>query len=103
MVQNLGLQAIEAATGQEALLCLEEQRVDLLFVGAETGNEIGGLELADRALQRYPHACVLFTTGHARKAMPAPARYAHCGAWITKPYSKAELGQVIARLLRQTR
>ena len=99
MLDKLGLEVVEAGSAAEALDRLGERQIDLLFVGAELGNEVGGVEIADRAVARYPHVCVLFATGYARKAMPALARFGRCAAWITKPYSKTELGQAVAGLL----
>ncbi len=99
MLGRLGLQVIEAATGPDAVARLDEREINLLFTGVELGGEISGIEIADRALARYPHACVLFTTGHTRKAIPASARFGRCAAWITKPYSQTELGRAVADLL----
>jgi PAS domain S-box-containing protein len=99
MLDNLGLEVIEAANAREALARLEERQIDLLFVGAEGGDGIGSVDIADRAVARYPQACVLFATAYTRKGMPALARFGRCAAWITKPYSKTELAQAVAGLL----
>ncbi|MFO1152349.1 MAG: PAS domain S-box protein [Rhodospirillales bacterium] len=101
MLHKLGLQVIEAATGREALACLDQGQIDLLFVGAELGGDISGVEIADKTVARYSRACILFTTCYTRKATPALARFGRRAAWITKPYSRTELGMAIAGLLAQ--
>ena len=98
-LREAGYSVISAGSGSEALQRLEEHpEVDLLFTDIVMPGGMGGYELAEAVVHRYPGVKVLFTTGFARQAGWDPAKFPHSGL-LRKPYGAAELLRRLRQLL----
>ncbi len=65
MLRSQGYQVYEAASGQEALRALKDERSIQLVVTDIVMPEMHGLDLADRVLAAMPDLHVVLMTGHA--------------------------------------
>jgi CheY-like chemotaxis protein len=99
MLSALGLNILEEADGAAALARLSEQPVDLLFADVLLKGDMDGIQLAEEARRLHPDLPILLTTGFAERALVEGHRCNGAG-WIAKLYSKTELGQALAGLLR---
>jgi PAS domain S-box-containing protein len=94
LLEDLGHQAVLAASGAEALrLLATDPRIDLVLTDFAMP-EMNGLDLAERLRAERPGLPVVLATGYA--ALPATA-----GAWLprlNKPYGQAELAAMVARV-----
>ncbi len=95
MVQDLGHTALEAYSGKEALQILESgQHVDALITDYAMPG-MTGVELANRARERFPHLPILLATGYA----DLPSGTTTDLPRLAKPYQQVDLATQIARLL----
>jgi CheY-like chemotaxis protein len=88
-----GFTVMTAADGKEGLRCYEEHHSSIVLVLTDvTMPNIGGLELADRVLERNSKLPVLFMSGRAWSAH----RGLEC---IAKPFRPAELIETVTQML----
>jgi PAS domain S-box-containing protein len=98
-LSSLGYAVIEATTGAEALVVLEEKgrRIDLLFTDIMMPGNMSGRALAEAAWRTRPHLKVLFTSGYADASVINNGLLKAGAKFLSKPYKGGDL----ARLLRQ--
>jgi CheY-like chemotaxis protein len=92
----LGCSITACANGEQALRELGGQvGIDLLLTDIALGTGMRGTELATAARQRLPELPVLLMSGYASALLEAPS------GWdlLRKPYTRAELGRAMARVL----
>jgi CheY-like chemotaxis protein len=92
----LGCSVTACANGEKALEELSGPgSFDLLLTDIALGTGMRGTELAEQARQRLPGLPVLLMSGYASALLDAPT------GWdlLRKPYTRAELGRAMARVL----
>ena len=94
MFEDMGFEVVDAADGVEALEVLEARPdVSLIFTDCRMPR-MTGPELARRASERFPHACIVLASAYhdmGRQAWPL----------IPKPYDAATLERVVRASLAQ--
>lgn len=96
MLEDLGYDLAEAASGAEALEILEAgERFDLVFSDVIMPGGMTGVDLARVVAQRYPEIPVLLTSGYPRDAVKADVPV-HI---LPKPYQQQQLAEEIARAI----
>jgi len=101
MLRNEGFEVVEAQHGDEARALLDDaEKFDVLFTDVRMPGMLDGIDVALHARRRHPAIPVLVASGYAihlvrrlRMLMPA-------AVFISKPYSLAEVLDVITRLTR---
>ncbi|UJW84727.1 hybrid sensor histidine kinase/response regulator [Devosia sp. SL43] len=95
MVQDLGHTVLEAYSGKEALAILDSgKRIDALITDYAMPG-MTGVELANRARERFPDLPILLATGYA----DLPSGTTTDLPRLAKPYQQADLATQISRLL----
>jgi signal transduction histidine kinase len=99
-LRALGYQVLEAAHGQQALelLAAAGQPVDAVITDVVMPG-MGGRELADRILERWPGIRVLFSSGYTDDMVIRQRLLASETAFLQKPYSAAGLARKLRELL----
>lgn len=95
LVEMAGLEAVEAASAEEAILILESRPdIRVVFTDIDMPNGIDGMKLAAAIRDRWPPIEIIITSGR-RSLRPEelPAR----GVFFSKPYKRHE---VTAAMLR---
>lgn len=103
MLSSLGLSVVEAANGQEALECLDDRSVDLVIMdclmpvldGYQTAKAIRDKERRNRG----PRTPIVALTANAFDEDEARSRAAGMDAHMAKPYTRAQLREVISMWL----
>jgi CheY-like chemotaxis protein len=96
-LREAGLEVIEAGSAEEALDALDDHpEVSLLFTDLNMPGDIDGLELARRVHRLRPTVEILVTSGRERLQN---ADLPDDGDFIEKPYSPAEVTQLVAKKL----
>ena len=94
LLQDLGCEVLCAASGDEALACLDEADVDVVLSDIVMPG-MSGIELASRVKQARPRLPVVLATGYSEQAaqtsQPLPI--------ILKPYSGADLSAALAQAM----
>lgn len=99
VLEDLGLQAIEAASGPEGLEILRSlQVVDLLVTDIGLPG-LNGRQVAEAARLLRPDLKILFMTGYADTASMANGCLAPGMEMITKPFAIDSLGQRIKSII----
>jgi CheY-like chemotaxis protein len=99
-LKDLGYDVIEADSGPAALAIIEDGAAfDLLFTDVVMAGGMSGIELAQKARELRPDLKVLFTSGYADPALMSQALLEENVAWLSKPYTTAELDQKLRELL----
>jgi signal transduction histidine kinase/CheY-like chemotaxis protein len=93
----LPFEADDAATAMEQLA--KHPEIDLLFTDIVLGGGLTGFELAATARKRYPHLCVLFTSGYEYASMDIDTHFSGAFELLRKPYRREQLGTAIRRVL----
>jgi PAS domain S-box-containing protein len=95
ILRTLGHDAIEAASGEDALDLLKHDRqFDLLVVDLAMPN-MHGDEFVAKARELVPNVPALFVTGYAE-----PGRMRAEGGLLKKPFRRAQLAEKLHRILR---
>jgi PAS domain S-box-containing protein len=94
LLEDLGCEVFSAATGDQALACLEETKVDVVLSDIVMPG-MTGIELAARIRKTCPRLPVVLATGYSEQAAqtPQPTRM------ILKPYSGAEVSAALAEAI----
>jgi CheY-like chemotaxis protein len=83
-LRDAGFSVIEAASADEALVCLTAgETVDLVFTDIQMPGSMNGLELASRLAVQYPSLPVILTSANNGPAWNGP--------FISKPYSMEQV------------
>ena len=106
MLISLGLEVLEAADGQQALDALDRHKVDLIIMdclmpvmdGYETARAIRRRE-ADSATSRTP---IVALTANAFDEDAARSRVAGMDGHMAKPYTRAQLRELLGAWLAMT-
>lgn len=100
-ISTLGMEAVAASGGREALRALEDgQPVDAVILDLLMP-EVSGFEVLEALRQRDPHLPVILSSGFApdervTKALQYPRTF-----YLQKPYTLAQLQETLAKALSQ--
>jgi CheY-like chemotaxis protein/two-component sensor histidine kinase len=94
MLEDLGHRVIVATSAESALARLKRDRVDLVITDYAMPRTTG-LALAQEIEARYPNLPIVLATGYAE----LPAGQGENLPRLAKPYSQAELGQMLDTVL----
>jgi two-component system, response regulator PdtaR len=98
MVRELGFDAVEAVSADEAVGLLEQRNdIDIVFTDIQMPGSMDGLGLVAVVKDRWPPIALLVTSGQVRpSAMQLPSG----AVFLSKPYVRAELRAQLDTLLR---
>jgi CheY-like chemotaxis protein len=97
---QLGYQVIEVGHAPEALELLgRDAGFDLLFSDVVLPGGMSGPQLAQIAMQRFPHLKALLASGYPRDALTGLKGELEQVALLSKPYSRDELARAVRRAL----
>ena len=92
-VDELGLRAIEAESGEDALDKLDKDNVELLITDIRMGG-ISGWEVAEQARERRPNLPVIYISGYPCAGEPVPE-----SIYLSKPFGQRQLQQAVRKAL----
>ena len=94
MLEDTGMEALEAANAAEALAILSfRPDVSVLFTDVNMAGNIDGLDLARTVAVRWPHIRIVVTSGHVRlRDADLPA----ASSFLPKPYLRDTLFRAVA-------
>ncbi len=96
MLEEIGYDFAEAASGAEALSILEtDDRFDLVFSDIIMPGGMTGVDLAKAIAERHPHIPVLLTSGYPREAVKADESI----RVLSKPYQQEQLAQELGQAI----
>lgn len=98
ILRSLGYNVLEATNGKEGLAIVEKLhgRVDLVLTDVIMP-QMGGQEMAEKLLERYPNIKIVYTSGFTEVAITERGRSISAGRWIPKPYTR----EILARRIRE--
>ncbi|MBY5810742.1 ATP-binding protein [Rhizobium leguminosarum] len=98
-LHELGYTVLQAASGMEALMLLEQNAaVDLIFTDIVMP-QMSGRQLADIVQEKWPTIRILYTTGYTRNAIVHNGVLDHGVSLLAKPFSLEQLAHKIRELL----
>ena len=97
-LRGLGYQVFEADSGSNAIAVLTAHpEIAMIFTDFVMPGGMNGADLAEAAIARKPNIKILFTSGYAEPALAR--RKLLAGAWLKKPYTAAELAEIVRDVL----
>jgi len=104
LLERIGLQAVSASDGAEAIRAFEEARregrpFDLLILDLTVPKGMGGKEAIERIRRLDPRVPAIVSSGYANTAVASEFEQYGFQACVPKPYDIAELAKVVKRLL----
>lgn len=100
MLKKLNYVVAAVASGEEAIVYLQEKSSDLLLLDMILENGIDGLETYEKILQFKPGQKAIITSGYAETGRVRKALRIGASSYLKKPYSLVELGEAIKTELR---
>jgi two-component system cell cycle response regulator DivK len=103
LLQAQGYEVIEAASGEEVMKYLEDNRPDLILMDIQLPN-IDGLELT-KEIKNNPETIdipIIAVTAYAMKGDKERILEAGCDAYVSKPIDTRKLPLVIADALKNS-
>lgn len=102
ILRNQGYNVLEAVDGTEALSLLRnETRVDLLLTDVSLPGGMSGVSLAKKAVELRPDLAVVYATGFSECAFEREGIDSKSVPFLSKPYRRSEVLEVIETLLSQ--
>tara|TARA_R110000824_G_scaffold390760_2_gene587472 strand:- start:150839 stop:153469 length:2631 start_codon:yes stop_codon:yes gene_type:complete len=99
-LRSLGYTVYETSNATDALQVLEHRpEIALLFTDVVLPGNINGRQLADAALERFPHLKVLYTTGYTENAVVHHGKLDAGVELLSKPYRRADLARHVRKVL----
>jgi CheY-like chemotaxis protein len=95
-VADLGLEPVEAATGEEALLLAEAAPLDLLITDIRLGG-IDGWAVAERIRALHPGIPIIYISGFPTQGKSLPG-----AMYLAKPFRPFNLEAAVRKLLSAT-
>jgi NtrC-family two-component system response regulator AlgB len=99
-IQAAGHQAASADNGQIAVLKLQEDAYDLVFLDLRLGDE-DGLDVLEQAKRIHPGLPIVVFTAYATVASAVAAIQRGAFDYLEKPFTPEHLRQIIARVEKQ--
>jgi len=94
----LGYKTFTALSAEEALVILQNEKVDLLFSDVVMPN-MNGFELAEAAVELNENLKVLLTSGYTKKAVASNGQSRFQSNLLSKPYTQLALAKAIRTTL----
>jgi CheY-like chemotaxis protein len=98
LLEQLGYSVRTVSGGEDALLALDANGIDLVFTDVVMPGRLDGLALAREIRRKYPDMPVLLATGYAATVQNVNGEF----PVLRKPYQIGELSQALARLPART-
>jgi two-component system cell cycle response regulator DivK len=104
LLEDSGYEVIEAASGEDALRCADEELPDLILLDLGLP-DVGGLEVTRRirSSERTREIVVIALTGRALETDEDACLAAGCTAYLSKPIDSAGLLRKIGEHLGEAR
>jgi DNA-binding response OmpR family regulator len=94
-----GMNAVGAASGEEALELLRERRYDLAILDLMLGGRVDGLKVLEAIRWRWPDMAVVILTAHGSLESAMAAIREGVDRYLLKPVEPAELRQAVQEAL----
>lgn len=102
LVESLGYSVMQAGDPGTALAIFESgAHIDLLLSDVVLGNDMNGVEVANRVRENFPSVQILLMSGNAREALEKNGKKGDDYPLIDKPFRRAALAEKIHALLHQ--
>ena len=98
LVESLGLEAVEAANADEAIIILDRRRdIRLVLTDVDMPGSMDGLRLAHYIAHRWPPIRLIVVSG---KAVVAESQLPKGTGFLSKPYAEHEVTNAIKSMLQ---
>ena len=101
ILRQLGYQVQSVASGEEALVFLKTNTVDLLILDMIMLPGIDGFETYKRAIELNPSQKAIIASGYSENHLIRKALALGPSSFVQKPYTIAEIGKVILNVLSE--
>jgi Response regulator containing CheY-like receiver, AAA-type ATPase, and DNA-binding domains len=98
-LKELGYTAVAAASGEQGMELLKQDRFDLVLLDMILGQGMDGLDTYRQILAHAPEQKVLIVSGYAENQRIAEALRLGARGYVKKPYTVVELAQAMRRAL----
>ncbi len=95
ILEKLGYRATAVASGEQALVALDRQGVDLVVLDMIMAPGIDGLETFKRILSLRPGQKTIIASGYSESIQVREAQRLGAGAYVRKPYLLHTFGQAV--------
>ncbi len=101
ILQDLGYQVLEAATGAEAMEVWQKSKgsVHLLLTDMVMPEEMSGIDLAQKLRTQHPELKILFTSGYSVGDLDTDFIRHGGGSFLQKPYTRFTLAKAVRESL----
>ncbi len=95
ILSNLGYNASAVASGEEAIVYLKKNTVDLLIIDMILEKGIDGLETYRRIIQEHPLQKAIIVSGYSETGEVKALLELGAGTYLKKPYTIQQLGKSV--------
>ncbi|MBW1734300.1 MAG: response regulator [Deltaproteobacteria bacterium] len=98
VIQNEGYQAVEAASGAEALDLFKKEKPDLVMMDLLMP-EMDGMDVTKKILEIQPKAKIVICSTDRQKTRQAEAKQVGAVGFLTKPIDKKKMADTLRNIL----
>ena len=101
ILKKMGYKVISLASGEEAILYMQENSADLLILDMIMDPGIDGLETFKRIHQMHPQQKAIIASGYSESEKVKKAQEMGAGIYLKKPYSLEKIGMAVRSALNK--
>jgi CheY-like chemotaxis protein len=102
ILSNLNYKVESAASGEEALLYLKNNKVDIIVLDMIMDPGMDGLETYEKIINIRPQQKAIIVSGFSETDRVLKAQALGAGAYVKKPYIQEQIGLAIRKELDKT-
>ncbi len=95
MMTRLGYRVDTAASGEEAVLLVQQKTYDLLILDMIMPDGMNGLETCREILKITPHQKIIIASGYSETKLVGEAETIGVGSYVRKPYTIEKIGLAV--------
>lgn len=97
-LEDRGWEVLEAATGEKAIVLMDEHHIDVVLTDIQLGGALTGWDVARAARDRWPALPVVYMSALAVEA----AELVEASVFCPKPYDPVQVVETVEQMLAGT-
>ena len=102
MLTQLGYRVKSASSSQSAIAYLTKNRADLVILDMIMNEDLDGLDIYSKILEARPGQKAVIVSGYSETDRVREALHLGAGAFLRKPYTLEQIGEVVRKVLDES-
>jgi two-component system cell cycle sensor histidine kinase/response regulator CckA len=102
LLTTLGYKVFSVESGEDGLIFLQSQKVDLVILDMIMGDGLNGRETYEQILKRYPGQKAIVISGYSKNEETEKIKKLGVGDFLEKPVTLPQMGSAIKQILSKS-